>query len=274
MRLLIARSIFLCLAGILPARVHAEPAPPDAQARYIAGLPVRETSLSTLGSDPAWISHAVAFDNAWKRLEKAQLGPIRAWAGEHLGPAAASTDPLLYMFSGPDFLYANAFYPHAATYILCGIEPVGNIPDVEKIPRPALAPALQGLEKSLNSVLNFSFFITKEMKEDLKNAQLSGTLPLLYTFLARSGCRIDDVTMVSIAPNGAMTAGVGPTPGVKITFTRAGQPPQLLYYVSTDLSDDSVSKSGFLKWLSDQGEANGFLKAASYLMHGRNFDKI
>ena len=37
---------------------------------------------------------------------------------------------MLYMFSGPDFLYATSFFPNAATYVLAGLEPVGQIPDL------------------------------------------------------------------------------------------------------------------------------------------------
>jgi len=267
--------LLLSMAAWPPApALHAEPAPPDAQARFIAGLPVHDTPLEELSLSPAWAAHAVAFDSDWKRLEKSQLGPIHQWAADRLAEGVASTNPLLYMFSGPDILYAQAFFPKASTYVLCGIEPIGALPDVKKIPREALAPALHGLEKSLDSVLNFSFFITKEMKEHFKNTQLSGTLPVLYTFLARSGCHLDDVRMVTISSAGVMSDGSGPTPGVKITFTRAGQEPQTLYYICTDLSDDAVPKSGFLKWLDQLGKANGFAKAASYLMHGSNFSKI
>jgi len=39
---------------------------------------------------------------------------------------------MLYMFSGPDFLYANVFFPEATTYVLSGLEPVGGMPDVSQ----------------------------------------------------------------------------------------------------------------------------------------------
>ena len=32
---------------------------------------------------------------------------------------------MFYMFSGPDFLYADAFYSKATTYVLSALEPVG-----------------------------------------------------------------------------------------------------------------------------------------------------
>ena len=42
---------------------------------------------------------------------------IRAWSANNI-----TTPPptMFYMFSGPDFLYANAFYPNAKTYVLSG----------------------------------------------------------------------------------------------------------------------------------------------------------
>ncbi len=234
---------------------------------------MRGSALEGLSLNNAWTDHAVSFDTAWRTLARRQLSPIAAWTAEHL-PEAATTDPLLYMFSGPDFLYAHAFFPNASTYVLCGIEPIGPLPDVTKIPPEALAPALGGLRRALDSVLSFSFFITKQMKTDLQNSRLSGTLPVLYTFLARTGCHVDDVHLVALASDGTLVEGTGLNPGVKITFTSGAHQPQTLFYFCTDLSDSAVGKSGFLKWAQGLGTAHSFAKAASYLMHGENFSKI
>ena len=247
---------------------------PDEQARYLAGLPMAGTSLFPLSMRREWSDHAVHMDKAWQALDKRQLKPIENWMAAHLPDAATSTDPLLYMFSGPDFLYAQAFFPNASTYVFCGIEPIGPLPDVEKIAPGELNAALAGLDKALNSVLEFSFFITKEMKTDLQNTRLSGTLPVLYTFLARTGCHIDDVKLVNVTPEGELADGHGPVPGVRIAFTRAGHAPQTLFYFSTDLSDSAVGKTGFLKWMRGLGPVRSFGKAASYLMHGENFTKV
>lgn len=256
------------------ARTEAAAPIPDEQARYVAGLPMAGTSLFPLSTRNGWSDHAVHLDKAWQALEKRQLKPIDAWMAAHLPDAATSTDPLLYMFSGPDVLYAQAFFPNASTYVLCGIEPIGPLPDVEKIAPAELNAALAGLDKALYSVLEFSFFITKEMKSDLQSTRLSGTLPVLYTFLARTGCHLDDVKLVNITPDGQLAEGPGPVPGVRITFTRAAHAPQTLYYFSTDLSDSAVAKTGFLKWMRSLGSVRSFAKAASYLMHGENFTKV
>ena len=51
----------------------------------------------------------------------------------------------------------------------------------------AVLRSCAGLRASLSSVLSYSFFITKKMRTQLRRAHLSGTLPILYVFLARSG---------------------------------------------------------------------------------------
>jgi hypothetical protein len=249
-------------------------ATPDEQARYLAGLPMAGTALFNLSLRKGWADHAVHLDKAWQTLQQRQLKPIDAWMTAHVPDAVTSTDPLLYMFSGPDFLYAHAFFPNATTYVLCGIEPIGPLPDVTKIVPAELDAALAGLDKALYSVLEFSFFITKEMKTDLQSTRLSGTLPVLYTFLARTGCHIDKVGLVNVTPEGELAEGSGPVPGVRIVFTSAGHAPQTLYYFSTDLSDSAVGRTGFLKWMRGLGPVRSFAKAASYLMHGDNFTKV
>jgi hypothetical protein len=267
--------LFALLAGFASlARGAGSPPIPDEQARYLAGMPMAGTSLFNLSQRKEWADHAVHLDKAWQALEKRQLKPIDTWMNAHLPDAVTSADPLLYMFSGPDFLYAHAFFPNASTNVLCGIEPIGPLPDVGKIAPAELNAALAGLDKALYSVLEFSFFITKEMKSDLQSTRLSGTLPVLYTFLARTGCHIDDVKLVNVTPEGELAEGPGPAPGVQITFTRAGHAPQTLYYFSIDLSDSAVARTGFLKWMRGLGPVRSFAKAASYLMHGENFTKV
>ena len=82
----------------------------------------------------------------------------------------------------------------ATTYVLSALEPPGSVPDLTRLPRGGVGAALYNVERSLGSILSFSFFITKQMKIDLHAGQISGTLPILYVFLARSGKTIRSVT--------------------------------------------------------------------------------
>jgi hypothetical protein len=267
------RRLLLLLAALgFTTAVQSAPIP-DAEARFLAGLPVRDTPIEPLSRSPGWAAHAVELDRAWAELDKHQLQPIQAWAPGALGHFHTDTGPVLYFFSGPDFLYAHAFFPNASTYVLCGIEPIGPLPSVEDLPPETLAASLATLRDSMDTLLDFSFFITKKMRVQLHDSRLSGTLPLLYVFLARSGCHIRNVTFIGLDAKGQLTTAPRTlAPGVEIVFTGPNGQDQSLYYFSTDLSDGPADRSGFLKWCAGLGPATGFLKAASYLMHTDGFD--
>lgn len=266
----------LLLFALLGASVLASAEPtPDEQARFLAGLSVEGTPLAALARQPAWTQHAAAFNKAWSALDQKQLSPIGGWLHEALPMEVADKAPLFYMFSGPDFLYAHTFFPHADTYVLCGIEPVGNLPDVTRLPANALNPALSNLRNSLDSVLSFSFFITAKMKSDLRATQLTGTLPVLYVFLARQGCQIDRVELVALDDDGAIATEKAKTPGVRIIFHRGGAPSQKLYYFCSDLSDSGIrAHPGFIRFCQQLGRGNSLAKAASYLMHLSEFSAV
>ena len=254
--------------------VRAQTVTADDTAKFLAGMmPAADSPLMPLTSDPYWQRHAKFFETAFAQLEQRQLSKIRAWADTNL---AAPRPTMFYMFSGPDFIYANAFYSKATTYVLSALEPVGSVPDLTRLPRGGVASALYNVERSLGSVLSFSFFITKQMKTDLNAGQISGTLPILYVFLARSGMTIRSVSPISLDDKGAAySAGENPGPnavsGVRIVFAGPDGAERMLYYFSTDLSNSGVKASGFLKFCATLAPGNSLLKSASYLLHSRNF---
>ncbi|MEO8438843.1 MAG: hypothetical protein ABI540_01350 [Spartobacteria bacterium] len=264
-------------------QVPAGPASVNDTARFLAGLPVSEGSpLIPLEQTAAWQQHASFFGTAWTKLADRQFVGIREWEVNYLPDATQPLPVVFYMFSGPDFLYAHQFFPNAGTYILAGTEPIGSLPDVLRFAGPALDPVLQNLQKSLNNVLSFSFFITKDMKTDLQNEQLKGTLPIFYVFLARAGKTITDISFITLDKSGQPQPaspnekGKGLTPGVRITFTGAtGGASQTLYYFTTDLSNDGIrSQPGFLKFCAAQGTGASLLKSASYLMFENGFSTV
>jgi hypothetical protein len=267
---------------VIPPPV-AGPASIDDTARFLAGLPVSEGSpLGPLERTAIWQQHATFFDEAWAKLAARQLTGIRDWEVNYLPDATQPLPVMFYMFSGPDFLYANQFFPNADTYILAGTEPIGPLPDALRFGGPALEPVLQNLQKSLNSVLNFSFFITKEMKTNLQNEQLKGTLPIFYVFLARAGRTISEINFITLDKNGQLSQASPDakskslTPGVRISFAGpSGTPRQTLYYFTTDLSNEGIrSQPGFLKFCAAQGMGASLLKSASYLMFENGFTRI
>jgi hypothetical protein len=227
----------------------------DETAHLLAGLPVKG-ALESVTQNAAWQGHAAAMDKAWKTKEFFQLGPIGSWMSSHAGEYYRSSSTIYYMFSGPDFLYAYTFFPNANTYILAGLEPVGQVPDLSRMNPDTLRNSLAALRSSMSTLLITHYFVTEEMRSNLGRSNLGGTLPILYVFLARLGCTVLDTTHVS-----------SPAEGVKITFTHGGRP-QTLYYFKTDLSGGN---SAFLRWCAARGLGLSLIKAASYLMHGEGF---
>ena len=275
-RSLTSAAFAIVLIWGVAAPAHAE-ATADDTAKFLAGMqPSPDSPLMPLTKDPTWQRHARFFDNAFGQLEQRQLAKIRAWSDAHL---AAPRPTMFYMFSGPDFLYANAFYPNATTYVLSALEPVGQIPDLARLSRGALGAALYNVEHSLGSILSFSFFITKQMKTDLRAGQISGTLPILYVFLARSGKTIKNVTPIALDVQGQIRTGnenAGPnaTRGTRIVFSGADGAEKTLYYFSTDLSNGGVKSSGFLRFCSMLAPGNSLIKSASYLLHSGSFTAV
>jgi len=266
----------MLLAVALPARA-AEAVSADDTARFLAGMPPSaESPLTPLTKDPSWQRHARFFDTAFGQLEQRQFSKIRAWATANL---AAPRPTMFYMFSGPDFLYADVFYSKATTYVLAALEPVGSVPDLQTLARGGIGSTLGNVEHSLGTILNYSFFITKQMKTDLHVGQLSGTLPILYVFLARSGKTIRNVSPVALDDKGAAyfaneDPGKSATRGVRIVFAGSDGQEKTLYYFPTDLSNSGVKNSGFLKFCQTLAPGNSLIKSASYLLHSGNFSTV
>jgi hypothetical protein len=271
---LAAAAAAMLVAVMMPAHA-ADTVTADDTARFLAGMPPSADSpLTPLTKDPAWQRHARFFDTAFGQLEQRQLSKIRNWAEANL---AAPRPTMFYMFSGPDFLYANAFYGKATTYVLSALEPVGSPPDLMRLSYGGIGATLYDVERSMSSVLNFSFFITKQMKTDLRAGEVSGTLPILYVFLARSGKTIRNVSLVALDDKGALAndnPGRNATRGVRIAFAGSDGVERTLYYFSTDLSNSGVKVTGFLKFCETLAPGNSLIKSASYLLYADNFTNV
>ena len=179
-------------------------------------------------------------DHNWESFTRGRLAPMREWAAKELSSASAAT--VFYPFSGPDFVNVFALFPHARTYLLIALEPVGNLPD---------GAALNGgnffasLQRSLYDLLQLDFFLTNKMKSSLGKSELKGALPVLMFFLAREQARVLDVQYWAMQPDGSIAesaaAGAGEPPcgipGVRIVFERPGEAgAQTLYYFQFNLA--------------------------------------
>jgi hypothetical protein len=215
-------------------------------------------------------------EKAWNQSESRQLAKVRAWAPGNLGPAIhGSPSPVFYFFSGPDILYANALFPNAGTYVLCAKEPVGQAANPERIPPEELPGVLAAMRRSLTSLLDWSFFVTQNLRADVKQRHFTGIMPVLEILLVRSGARITETTHVSCDKSGGIIMGGGKgTPGVRIRFNRGGGQ-QTLFYFAGDVSNGGLqTHDGVLRFCERLGRGQSLLKAASYLPHEPGFSRV
>jgi hypothetical protein len=246
-------------------------------ARFLAGMPpVPGLPLQKLARDEQWRRHASDLDSAFDSLERQQLGKIREWSSTRL---TASQSTIFYFFSGPDFMYADAFFPKAAIYVLSGLEAVGHVPDLMTLRGKLIAQTLKNIEVSLTSFLSVGYFITPKMETDLSKGPVRGILPLLYVFLARSGKVIHGLNFLNLDKNGNPESNIGSrnskaAQGVKIDFTAPNGELKTLYYFSADVADDSNNNNALLEFCERQGLGDTLLKSASYLVHKDNYSQV
>ncbi|RPJ86200.1 MAG: hypothetical protein EHM18_07440 [Acidobacteria bacterium] len=256
----------------------------DQFAHFIAGQPTGRSPWATLEQTPLWEEHARRCNQAWLRLERNQLSRIRTWSSVELKEATADARTVFYPFGGPDFLYAQAFFPNASDYVLVGLEPAGVLPDWQNFSEENWTEYLTRLSKSLEEILNLTFFKTEDMKQDLEEKEGSGILPILLFFLVRTGHEIVGIDRVYILPSGDVGASEDfrkpRRPGIhfmarRVSFQAPAGGLRYLYYFPLDLSNYSLQRRpGFAAFLKKRQPLNSFVKAASYLMFRPAFSDV
>jgi hypothetical protein len=249
-------------------------------ARFLAGLPPRDGSaLGGHRDQPFWQEHARVMAVHWTRFDHERLARVRRFSQAELTAQERRSAWVFYPFGGPDLLFADAFFPHSPMLVLSGLEPVGEVPELERLTAPQLMTALRQLRESIGPALSLGYFITTRMEEALAGGVLRGALPILYVFLARTGHQILAVQPLELdafgVPQPAAEGRDALVPGVRIRCQREGQPPRLVYYFRANVLDSALRADGrFAKFVRRHGQAGTLLKCGSYLMHEPRFSEI
>ena len=227
-------------------------------ARFLAGMSGGGSArLAKLRQTPEWKSHQQRMEQLFTFYHKGHLPPIRAWRGE---TDATSPGVLFYPFGGPDFLFADAFFPGASNLVLVGLEGASPMPDLNALSDAEIFAGLRGITTSIDTVLGAGYFVTKEMRGDLESTRFRGALPLMLVFIARTGHSISSVESTQVA--GA--------PGFVVRC-----PGKSVYFFQKDLSNGGVGSDKRLpNFVSSLGTPVTFIKSASYLLHNSGFSAI
>lgn len=257
--------------------VPADSAALNDAARFLAGMEAlggKET-FGRLRGTMQWRNHAARMNGLWAAFMGRHGQPVAAWARSEIGDLR-SAGAVFYPFSGPDFLFADLLFPHAETYLLCGLEPCEALPQWNTLGADDIAEGCDGLYASLDTVLQYSYFITKEMRTDLQATRFKGVLPVFLVFLARTGHIVESVDAVRLDGNGVpvLIPSAGTTPGLQIRFRGSGGSKRIFYFAQ-NLANDSLKPGGpFLRFAASLGRPAAMAKSASYLMHEGNFSNI
>lgn len=258
----------------------------DELAEMIAGINDGNSKVITpVFNSKTFKDFSEGFDKKWREFDSSRLYRLENFRAKELHNTVGDVKTLFYPFSGPDFLYANAFFPEAEKYVLMGLEPVGTLPLYDD---PAQKDSMQHyfakVKPALHAILNFSFFRTAAMKKDLRNQELDGTLHLLLLFIRRTGHEICGAkpgfvdttgTWRYVASFPELAKKSVNNKGIEIKFTTKDGRLKTLYYFSLHLEDSQLKRNRNIQnYFEKMGEVVTYLKGASYLMHESYFSEI
>jgi len=269
----------LVLAATIAAAAWSPAVSPTELGAFLAGRQLPASSpLASLQDSPEYREHAREYAAQWYRYDDLYFAPMRAWSAAELVPRIGVTSNVTYLFGGPDLVSALALFPSARLYALGGLEPVGQLTNPLSLSPGDLHASLAMLRKSTEVIMNFSHFITKDMKTELAASHFQGVFPIMLVFLSFTDARIDLAERLTLQRDGTVARGEssGGQPALRIVFRASpGTPPSEVVYLQANVADSALkSNPALLEWLRSRGRSTGYLKAASYLPHSGGFTKV
>lgn len=258
----------------------------DDRFAFAAGLAGTSPTYAAPREEAAWKEFAVVAGKAWKDFDVAVLEPMEAWADDKLWEAREFTSTLFYPFGGPDFATAFALFPGASKTVLMGLEPVGNMPELERASPEWREEFFAEMGALTSGFLKRGYFITMDMMDVYSRGKVDGALPVIGFFLKRGGYSVVDVKRLAPDENG----GWEETPyersakrphrpyGVRIDYLKRGDAvTKSVFYFSCDLENKAFQEKGALYRFFDKlggSSLTTFVKSGSYLLHWGNFSTV
>ena len=248
----------------------------------IAGLP--GSPAAAWQDEASWKTFSDLADKDWKGFDTTVLEPMKVWAKIDLREARRATEVLFYPFGGPDFVTAYSLFPEARETVLMGLEPVGNLPDLDRSTAAWRESFFADLGELVSGFLRRGYFITREMNDVYSRGRVDGALPVIAFFLRRGGYAVADVRR--LAPSAAgdwietpyekLTTRPHRPYGVKILYLKPGDPAaRSVTYFSCDVANKAFEPgSSLYRFLAPLERMTTFVKSGSYLLHWNDFSTV
>ncbi len=242
---------------------------------FLAGTNVsQESKLNNLKKMSEYPVFKKAMRDYCHHYNKILVRPLQAWQKKWI--PHDNHDICFYPFAGADLINAYLIYPDAKTYILIGLEKGGGIPDLTKMSRTNIRKGMQMMVKGFSVFMKINFYRTIDMQWDLDHSTFIGTVPHI----------LSQMGMFGLTPTAAYSVKMGSTGELEFTPLEAGKyststaldfidrhgEKKRVIYLKLDISDGSLSeKTNWSAWLENMGPCAGIMKAASFLLHMKEF---
>ncbi len=253
----------------------------NSTARLLSGMPPMYPAHIDLAETDAWKEHSAHMKAAWAKMNEKQVSTMTAWRDTAISKACPAGKTLMYPFSGPDFFNAYWLFPDCETFVMFGLEHVGDVPDLERMNEPQFARMLADVRAASTDFFSRNYFITENMSKQLRTAQLRGVIPLFMIPMALSGVdilRIRPFEFPASLRTVAMAKGrpMRQLKGITIEFRAPGSPvTRRVNYFTVDATDKGLAHyPEFLAYIHSLGSTTTFIKSASYLLHSNEFGQI
>ena len=250
-------------------------------ARYLAGMPIPDTSLlASKTSDLRYQRHAKRMNALWDTIRSVTIDEIVPWRKKNL-PEHVHGDAF-YPLSGADFINLYTMFPDARRYLMIALEKPGEAATLLDWQSSRLIDGLDPVYRSIHQYSMNNYFASKVMTIEMNNTLLPGTAPSLLIFMARMGLTVHSLENVVISDDGNLVPEIPAEKqaenrirGIRIAFTDGGSTKRELVYLSMKIGPRSVDTStpeG--KYLNRLHGIRTMMKSAVYLLHHRPFEPV
>ncbi len=252
----------------------------DSIARLLAGLPPTHPDHAKLAATTAWKEHSRVLQASWARVRDGQRAALVTWRKTELPTGCPGGQTLFYPFSGADFLNAHWLFPDCPSYVLFGLERLGDVPAVEAMTEKEFAHLLAGVRSFMINLFARNYFVTDTMNRGFKAEQLRGVTPVFMVLMALSGVEVLRVSPLELPRSAEAREPASGRKrelrGFSIDFRAPGAArAQRLDYFAFDATDNAiVAYPEILDRIRALGATTTLIKAASYLLHGREFTRM
>jgi hypothetical protein len=255
---------------LTPQELPSNQQEPVQAAPIIEAKPVNEfddiaSYLAGYGDAPE--DHKLAMDALWQHYETKNLKAFQDWQKQEISSSDINAScSVFYPFSGPDVLHMLTLFPSCKKYIMIGLEAPGKLEHLtkEKI-------HLARLRQGISSLLNRSFFVTREMWDDFA-IERNGVVTPILTLLKRMNYNIVNVERMYLSNNGVLSDNAKVGNGIKITIKAANNDyEQEIYYFKKILTGNA---HGVNELLNASDFLITYLKAAQYALFDPRFSLI